>query len=161
MAGSSSRKFASRNGWPFREWHRRKFRRPALPNGCRHLVAGSRPLAPRIDSELASFVARFTWDLHSALGFWSFLFVLMWGITGFYFAFPDLVNTVFYTFDPQDRFTNRSLYWLSNLHFGRFGLLAEAVWAVLGLIPALLAATGVFLCCRRIIYNSQSPEPDS
>jgi uncharacterized iron-regulated membrane protein len=24
------------------------------------------------------FFARFTWDLHSALGFWGFLFVLIW-----------------------------------------------------------------------------------
>jgi uncharacterized iron-regulated membrane protein len=32
---------------------------------------------------------RFNWDLHSAAGFWTFLFVLMWGITGIFVAIPD------------------------------------------------------------------------
>jgi len=32
---------------------------------------------------------RFNWDLHSALGFWLFLFALMWGVSGFYLAHPD------------------------------------------------------------------------
>ena len=29
---------------------------------------------------------RFNWDLHSALGFWMFLFVLMWGVSGLYLS---------------------------------------------------------------------------
>ena len=33
--------------------------------------------------------ARLVWDLHSALGFWSMLLLLMWGITGIYFAFLE------------------------------------------------------------------------
>ena len=32
--------------------------------------------------------ARTVWDLYSALGFWSMLLLLVWGITGTYFAFP-------------------------------------------------------------------------
>ena len=41
---------------------------------------------------------RFSWDLHSALGFWCFLFVLMWGISGFYLCFPQPVNAICWTF---------------------------------------------------------------
>jgi uncharacterized iron-regulated membrane protein len=36
--------------------------------------------------------ARFNFDVHRAFGFWSFLFVAMWGITGTYFIFPDAVQ---------------------------------------------------------------------
>ena len=32
---------------------------------------------------------RFNWDLHSAVGFWMFAFVLMRGISGIYLSFPD------------------------------------------------------------------------
>lgn len=32
--------------------------------------------------------ARLNWDLHSAFGFWCFVLVAMWGITGAYFIFP-------------------------------------------------------------------------
>jgi len=32
---------------------------------------------------------RVTWDLHSAAGFWSVAFILMWAVTGAYFAFPS------------------------------------------------------------------------
>ncbi len=31
---------------------------------------------------------RFNWDLHSAIGIWSMLFVLLWGVTGIYLVFP-------------------------------------------------------------------------
>jgi uncharacterized iron-regulated membrane protein len=31
---------------------------------------------------------RVLWDLHSAIGFWTAAFVLMWAVTGVYFAFP-------------------------------------------------------------------------
>ena len=42
-------------------------------------------------------------------------------------------------------------------HFGRFGLFAEALWTLFGLIPAILSLTGVFLCCRRMIYEVSLP----
>ncbi|MEO8255750.1 MAG: PepSY-associated TM helix domain-containing protein [Acidobacteriota bacterium] len=31
---------------------------------------------------------RVTWDLHSAVGIWTVLLVMMWAVTGIYFAFP-------------------------------------------------------------------------
>jgi hypothetical protein len=42
------------------------------------------------------------------------------------------------------------------MHFGRFGRLPELVWSIVGLAPAVLAFTGVFICCRRIIYKKPS-----
>jgi uncharacterized iron-regulated membrane protein len=99
--------------------------------------------------------ARISWDLHSALGFWCFLFVLMWGISGIYFAFPGIFNGLF-LLDPNDHFADQFLVWLSQAHFGRFGWFAEALWTVLGLVPAVLAFTGVFICCRRIMFKKPS-----
>lgn len=99
--------------------------------------------------------ARITWDLHSALGFWLFPVVLVWGITGIYFVFPNVFN-VLLKFDTEDRFTDSALLWLSNLHFGRFGWLIERLWVLFGLVPAILAFTGVFICCRRVMFNKPS-----
>lgn len=103
--------------------------------------------------------ARFTWDLHSALGFWGFLFVLMWGVSGLYFAFPQPFNTAFGFVDRGDHFTDQVLLWLSLLHFGRFGWSTEVLWALIGLMPALLSFTGIFLCCRRMIYKVPPARP--
>jgi uncharacterized iron-regulated membrane protein len=101
-----------------------------------------------------SHFARINWDLHSALGFWCFLFVFLWGISGFYFSFPKLSSAVFGSLDPSGKFTDQPLFWLSLLHFGRFGWFAEALWTLFGLVPAVLSVTGIFLCCRRMIYGS-------
>ncbi len=99
--------------------------------------------------------ARINWDLHSALGVWCFLFVLLWGVSGVYFAFPRWFDALF-LLDPTDRFTDQSLFWLSELHFGRFDSFTKAVWGFLGLMPAVLAFTGMFICCRRVIYKKPS-----
>lgn len=102
---------------------------------------------------------RVSWDLHSALGFWCFPFVLMWGVSGLYFAFPRPFYAVFDFIDPRDRFTDQLLAGLSALHFGRFGRFSEVVWSLLGLVPAVLSITGVFLCCRRMIYKIPANQP--
>ena len=99
--------------------------------------------------------ARINWDLHSALGFWAFPFVIVWAVSGTYFTFPQLFNSLL-VFDPNDRFTDAALSWLAQLHFGRFGPLSRAVWAAFGLVPAVLAFTGVFICCRRVIFHKPS-----
>ena len=98
---------------------------------------------------------RLNWDLHSALSFWCFGFVAIWGLSAVYFVFPEQFE-VLLLFDPANRFTDRALFWLSQLHFGRFGWFAQAAWLVLGLVPAVLAFTGVFICCRRVIYGKPS-----
>jgi len=54
------------------------------------MVARSEELASQ-SSLTVSWGAQFpriNWDLHSALGFWCFFFVLLWGISGIYFSFP-------------------------------------------------------------------------
>jgi len=99
--------------------------------------------------------ARINWDLHSALGLWCFFFILVWGISGIYFSFPQLFNSL-YLLDSADHFTDQGLFWLSELHFGRFGWFSEALWTLLGIVPALLAFTGFFICCRRGIYKKPS-----
>lgn len=98
---------------------------------------------------------RISWDLHSALGFWFFLFVFEWAVSAIYFAFPHLFD-FFLVFDCKDHFTDTALYWLANLHFGRFGWFGETAWGVIGLVPAVLGFTGVFICCRRMIYQKPS-----
>ena len=100
-------------------------------------------------------IGRVSWDLHSALGFWLFPFILVWGLTGIYFGFPAVANPLFWL-DPSDRYTDTALFGLSQLHFGRFGWLTEVVWSIVGLASAILAFTGVFICCRRIIYKKPS-----
>jgi uncharacterized iron-regulated membrane protein len=98
---------------------------------------------------------RINWDVHSALGFWSFGFVFVWGLSALYFVFPRPFAMLL-VLDPADRFIDVSLYWLSQLHFGRFGGIAQAVWVIVGLVPAILAFTGMFICCRRVIYGKPS-----
>lgn len=98
---------------------------------------------------------RINWDVHSALGFWCFFFVLLWGVSGVYFAFPHWFDALL-LIDPADRFTDQALFWLSALHVGRFNSLTKAVWAVTGVVPAVLAFTGAFICCRRVIYKKPS-----
>ena len=97
-------------------------------------------------------IARLNWDLHSALGFWCFLFVLIWGVSGIYFSFPGWFDAIG-SLGPNGE---QGLFWLSELHFGRFNRFTEAVWSILGLVPALLAFTGIFVCCRRVIFKQPS-----
>lgn len=106
-------------------------------------------------------IARVNWDLHSALGFWCFLFVLMWAISGFYFAIPGPINALAGLVDPRDKYADKTLLKLSLLHFGRFGWLSQIVWVVLGLVPAVLTVTGLFLCCHRMIYGAKHHGPNA
>jgi len=106
----------------------------------------------------ASGWRRFNWDLHSAIGFWLFLFMLMWGISGFYLGVPEpFSNFVDSISDPDAYLGERPgdivLMWLTRLHFGRWRELPwlKAVWAVLGLMPALMFVTGVIMWWQRVM----------
>ncbi len=43
---------------------------------------------------------KLTFDLHSAVGFWTFAVIFMWGATGAYFVFPQPFRTVIEWFTP-------------------------------------------------------------
>jgi len=43
---------------------------------------------------------RLNFDLHSAVGFWTFALLLMWGMTGGYFVFPEPFRAVINFFTP-------------------------------------------------------------
>lgn len=99
---------------------------------------------------------RFNWSLHSALGFWSLAFILMWGISGVYLAWPAPFNGLVDYWDaPQSRdprFGDQVLSWLAKLHFGRFpSLTLKLVWTVFGLIPVALLVTGVLMWWNRVL----------
>jgi uncharacterized iron-regulated membrane protein len=101
--------------------------------------------------------ARFTWDLHSAIGFWMFLFVLMWGVSGIYLSYPDpFSNTVDYL-QPfragvEVRSGDEFLAWLARIHFGRaYGTTVKWVYVVLGLVPAALFVTGGIMWWNRVL----------
>jgi uncharacterized iron-regulated membrane protein len=110
-----------------------------------------------------SSFARRNWDLHNTLGFWCFVFVMLWGISGIYFVFPNVFNNLVDALDsgPADklRFGDQLLTWLSNLHFGRFNWFTEAIWVLIGLVPAVLSFTGIFMCCHRLLVRKGVPFP--
>jgi len=102
----------------------------------------------------ASF-PRMTWDLHSALGFWFLPFVAMWGLSGWYLARPERFDYL-RRFDPSDRHVETIFFTLSALHFGRFDIVTQIAWALAGIVLAALAFSGMFICCRCVIWGRSS-----
>jgi uncharacterized iron-regulated membrane protein len=105
--------------------------------------------------EWRAHLPRIIWDAHNALGFWCFGFVAIWGVSGLYLSRSQAFNFL-YRLDPQDRLTDPVLFALAMLHFGRFNLATQIVWSIVGLVPATLALTGVFICCRRVLLHKPS-----
>jgi uncharacterized iron-regulated membrane protein len=109
---------------------------------------------------------RFNWDLHSALGFWLFSFMLMWGISGWYLGMPEpLTNFVERISDPSQEYGERAgdifLSWLTRLHFGRWrdpawGPWLKGVWAAVGLVPAVMFATGLIMWWNRVVRRRRT-----
>jgi uncharacterized iron-regulated membrane protein len=100
---------------------------------------------------------RINWDLHSAIGFWLFLFMLVWGISGIYLGIPEpFSNFVDAISDPNaylgDRPGDIVLMWLTRLHFGRWrSEPLRAIWALAGLTPAIMFVTGVIMWWQRVL----------
>lgn len=86
--------------------------------------------------------ARVNWDLHSAVGFWCYLFILIWGISGICLSFPGTLDFLLSSLVRS---------WITRLHFGRFNAVTEAIWTVLGLAPAVLAASGAWMWWNRVL----------
>jgi len=102
---------------------------------------------------------RVNWDLHSAVGWWSFGFVLLFGVTGVYLSFTTTFTHLFDMVEPQTdanmgtRHVDRVMYWLAYVHFGRFGgWKTEIPWAMFGLAPAVLFVTGVVMWWNRAVW---------
>lgn len=100
---------------------------------------------------------RVNWDLHSAIGFWLFLFMLLWGVSGFYLGVPEpFSNLVDAMSDPDaflgDRPGDIVLMWLARLHFGRWQSdTLRAIWAIAGLAPAVMFVTGAVMWWSRVV----------
>ena len=113
---------------------------------------------------------RFVWDLHSAIGFWSFTFIVVFALSGIYLCFPEFFHELADDIQPMTeenagrRFVDDALYWLAFLHFGRIdgiGLpcdgpgicdqTTKAVWAVFGLAPSAMFVTGSIMWWNRVL----------
>ncbi|HUK37157.1 MAG TPA: PepSY-associated TM helix domain-containing protein, partial [Vicinamibacterales bacterium] len=68
---------------------------------------------------------RLAWDLHSAIGFWTFFVILMFGISGAYLGNPETFQDFADRLQPPTaanagfRLVDSIIYWLAYLHFGR------------------------------------------
>lgn len=113
---------------------------------------------------------RFNWDLHSAVGFWSFAFILVFALSGLYLCVPNTFADVADWLEPPTqsnagiRFVDSFLYWLAYLHFGRINGIGipcsgpgicdqsiKAIWAVFGAAPALMFVTGTIMWWNRVL----------
>ena len=100
----------------------------------------------------------FNWTVHSALGFWTLGFFLMWAISGIYLSIPGTFNAAVDYFQPLNtssrslRFGDWVLYWLAQAHFGRFGgVWIKVIWTVGGLTPTVLFVTGALMWWKRVL----------
>jgi uncharacterized iron-regulated membrane protein len=113
---------------------------------------------------------RLTWELHSAIGFWSLAFIVVFGLSGAYLGIPQPLQDLTDRLEPLtaanagSRLGDRALYWLAVMHFGRIngigfpcggpGLCDRATkttWAAFGLAPAVMFATGAIMWWNRVI----------
>jgi len=88
---------------------------------------------------------RLNWDLHSAVGFWSFTIVFMWALTGAYLVFPKWFDFLAHHHINFDRIVH-------EVHVGNFaGWPVKALWVILGLTPPLLFVTGFLIWWDRVL----------
>lgn len=130
---------------------------------------GIRSCRRSLTLDLAASSKRLIWSLHSALGFWFFAFILMWGVTGAYLSLPQAFAAVFDAIQPLDessleeRTVDRIQYWLAYLHFGRLGgrgipgcgrlcnSTTKIMWAAFGFVPVAMFVTGTLMWWSRVI----------
>jgi uncharacterized iron-regulated membrane protein len=105
---------------------------------------------------------RFTWDLHSAVGFWTFLLLFMWAISGIYLAFPRPVAVAIDYLDPpldtdiDPRPLDVLLQFLIRLHFGRYwGVWIKTLWVILGVAPSVMFVTGAVIWWNRVLVPAR------
>jgi len=114
---------------------------------------------------------RFTWDLHSMIGFWALGFIALFGLSGAYLAFPQAFQDFADRLEPptanaEMRIGDHVIYWLAYLHFGRIngigipcsgpGLCDQTtklIWALFGLAPAAMFVTGIVMWWNRVVQK--------
>jgi uncharacterized iron-regulated membrane protein len=113
---------------------------------------------------------RLTWHLHSAIGFWSLGFVLVFGLSGLYLCGPDQFQDLADWLEPPTaanaglRIGDKIIYWLAYLHFGRINGIGipcrgpglcdqttKAIWAFFGLAPAAMFVTSAIMWWNRVL----------
>jgi uncharacterized iron-regulated membrane protein len=113
---------------------------------------------------------RLIWALHSAIGFWSVGFILLFGVSGVYLGYPQWFQDAADRIEPPTaanagfRTVDQIIYWLAYLHFGRVngigipcsgpGLcdsVTKSVWAAFGLAPAVMFLTGAIMWWNRVV----------
>jgi len=113
---------------------------------------------------------RFIWSLHSAVGFWTLGFILLFGISGAYLGNPEWFQDLADRIEPltdanaRTRIVDQVIYWLAYLHIGRIngigipcrgpGLCDQTmklIWAVFGLAPAVMFVTGAIMWWNRVV----------
>ncbi len=113
---------------------------------------------------------RWTWHLHSMIGFWSFGFVLLFAVSGIYLGIPEPFLDLADRLEPPAaanagvRIGDQVIYWLAYLHFGRINGIGipcggpgfcdqatKAIWAIFGLAPAAMAVTGALMWWNRVL----------
>jgi len=120
---------------------------PGVENWRRSLTVGARHNWKRLN-----------WELHSAIGFWTFAFSFMWAVTGVYVVFPAPFQRVVALWvtpdllDPRRSPDEQILRWLTRAHFGSFDWPWKVVWVILGLAPAVLFITGALMWWNRVLY---------
>lgn len=109
---------------------------------------------------------RFNWDLHSAVGFWTFALVFLWAASGVYLVFPHPFSSLVDYLQPPDgnsaslRTGDLALEWLARLHFGRFaGWKMKTAYTILGLAPAVLFVTGTIMWWNRVLRRRLADDP--
>ena len=96
---------------------------------------------------------RLNWDLHSAIGFWCSLFVLVWGLSGIYFCFPVL-------FGPRIHLIGGSFFSpaYATASAGRFDWFHRSrLDNRRALVPGVSAVTGAFMWWNRVLRKKVSP----
>lgn len=113
---------------------------------------------------------RSIWHLHSSIGFWSFAFIVVFGASGVYLSIPQPFQDLADRIEPPTaanaglRVVDKVIYWLAFLHFGRVNGIGipcsgpglcdqatKAVWAIFGLAPTAMFATGAILWWNRVL----------
>ena len=111
---------------------------------------------------------RFNWDLHSAVGFWSFAFIVVFAASGLYLCIPESFQALADRLDPPygegPQIVSSFLAGLAYSHFGRINGIGlpcsgpglcdqatKAVWALFGFAPAAMLVTGAIMWWNRVL----------